>query len=52
MKTEMRRALAQLPFEEKIRRVSALLRLARKVKMQSVHEDAPVYPASGVRNPR
>ncbi len=52
MKTEMRRALAQLSFEEKIRRVSALLRLARKVKAQRTYEDAPVHPASGVRNPR
>jgi hypothetical protein len=32
MKTEMRHELAQLSFEEKIRKVSQLIRLSRKVK--------------------
>jgi hypothetical protein len=32
MKPEFRRALAQLPFEEKIRKVGELLQLARNVK--------------------
>jgi hypothetical protein len=34
MKTEMRQKLAQLPFEEKIRKVGELIRLARDVKAQ------------------
>jgi hypothetical protein len=34
MKPEFRRQLAQLSFEEKIRKVSELIRLARKVKHQ------------------
>lgn len=32
MKTEFRRDLAQLPFEEKIRKVSELIRLRQKIK--------------------
>jgi hypothetical protein len=34
MKTELRRDLAQLPFEEKIRKVAELIRLSRKLKRQ------------------
>jgi hypothetical protein len=34
MKPEMRQALAQLSFEEKIRKVGELLQLARNVKHQ------------------
>jgi hypothetical protein len=34
MKPEMRYKLAQLPFEEKIRKVGELIRLARNVKHQ------------------
>jgi hypothetical protein len=34
MKTEMRHQLAQLSFEEKIRKVSELIRLSRKVKRE------------------
>jgi hypothetical protein len=34
MKPEMRQALAQLPFEEKIRKVGELIQLSRKVKRQ------------------
>ncbi len=32
MKPEMRRQLAQLPYEEKIRKVGELIRLSQKVK--------------------
>ena len=52
MKTEMRRALAQLPFEEKIRKVGELIRLSRKIKTRRVREDAHGYPQSGFRNPQ
>jgi hypothetical protein len=34
MKPEIRQALAQLSFEEKIRKVGELIRLARKVRHQ------------------
>jgi hypothetical protein len=47
----MRRDLAQLPFEEKIRKVSELIRLSRKVKAQGVREDAQSYPQSGFQYP-
>jgi hypothetical protein len=46
MKTEMRQKLAQLPFEEKIRKVGELIRLARNVKAQSVGEDDESYSSS------
>ena len=46
MKPEMREKLAQLPFEEKIRKVGELIRLSRKVKTQRVHEVAEPYPQS------
>lgn len=36
MKTEMRCTLAQLPFEQKIRKVSELIRLSRKVKREQL----------------
>ena len=35
MKSEMRQKLAQLPFEEKIRKVGELIQLSRKVKASS-----------------
>lgn len=35
MKSEMRKKLAQLPFEEKIRRVSQLIQLSRDVRTPS-----------------
>jgi hypothetical protein len=38
MKPEMRQQLARLPFEEKIRKVSELIRLSRKIK--SCSDDA------------
>ncbi len=42
MKSEMRDKLAQLPFEEKIRKVGELIRLRRKIKtdVSNVSEDA------------
>jgi hypothetical protein len=43
MKPEMRRKLAQLPFEEKIRMVGELIRLRQKIKTDvsnSEHERA------------
>jgi hypothetical protein len=43
MKPEMRQQLAQLPFEEKIRKVGELIRLSRKIKADvsnSEHERA------------
>ena len=46
MKAEMRQKLAQLPFEEKIRKVGELIRLARNVKAQSVREDDESYSSS------
>jgi hypothetical protein len=36
----MRHKLAQLPFEEKIRKVGELIRLSGKIKTQRVREDA------------
>jgi predicted transcriptional regulator len=39
MKPEMRRQLAQLPFEEKIRKVGELIRLRQKIKT-NVSEEA------------
>jgi hypothetical protein len=47
MKPEMRRKLAQLPFEEKIRKVGELIRLSRRIKTQRVCEDAANYPQPG-----
>jgi hypothetical protein len=49
MKSEMRHKLAQLPFEEKIRKVSELILLPRKVKNQRVREDASNYAGSRFR---
>jgi hypothetical protein len=40
MKTEFRRALAQQSFEEKIRKVSELIRLSRRVKTHRAGETA------------
>jgi hypothetical protein len=40
MKPEMRRKLAQLPFEEKIRKVGELIRLSHKVKAHRTSEAA------------
>lgn len=46
MNTEMRRALAQESFEEKIRKVSELIRLSHKIKTQGVRQDSPDYAQS------
>jgi hypothetical protein len=35
MKPELRKKIAQLPFEEKIRKVGELIQLSRKVKTSS-----------------
>jgi ABC-type Na+ transport system ATPase subunit NatA len=42
MKPEMRQQLAQLPFEEKIRKVGELIRLRQKIKadVSNVSEEA------------
>ena len=40
MKSEMRQQLAQLPFEEKIRKVAELIRLRRKIKAEVSEEAA------------
>ncbi len=42
MKSEMRQQLAQLPFEEKIRKVGELIRLRQKIKtgVSKVSEEA------------
>jgi len=52
MKPEFRRDLAQLPFEEKIRKVAELIRLSRKVKADRLGEDSQNYPQSEIRNPQ
>jgi hypothetical protein len=48
MKPEMRRKLAQLPFEEKIRKVGELIQLSRKFKGDRVREDAQELPVSKI----
>ena len=52
MTLDMRHKLAQLPFEEKIRKVGELIRLSRKVKAQRVREGESSYPQSAFRNPK
>jgi len=47
MKPEFRYDLAQLPFEEKIRKVGELIRLSRKAKNQRTAEESEDYPQSG-----
>jgi hypothetical protein len=39
MKTQLRRDLARLPFEEKIRKVGELIRLSRNIKEQRVRKN-------------
>jgi hypothetical protein len=46
MKAEFRHNLAQLPFEEKIRKVGELIRLSRNLKPQRIRDDAQNYPQS------
>jgi hypothetical protein len=43
MKPEFRRDLAQLPFEEKIRKVAELIRLSRNVKLQRIREESGAH---------
>jgi hypothetical protein len=38
MKPEFRRELAQLPFEEKIRKAGELIRFSRKIKMDGSND--------------
>jgi hypothetical protein len=47
MKPEFRRELAQLPFEEKIRKAGELIRLSRKIKTDGSNdsENAGLYGA-------
>jgi hypothetical protein len=52
MKSEMRQKLAELPFEEKVRRVGELIQLSRKVKARRVREDASTNPQPAFRNPK
>jgi hypothetical protein len=44
MKPEFRHKLAQLPFEEKIRKVGELIRLSQKVKTQRTGDQSASYP--------
>jgi len=50
MKPEFRRELAQLSFEEKIRKVAELIRLSCKVKADRLGEDSQNYPQSEIRD--
>ena len=52
MKSEMRHKLAQLPFEEKIRKVGELIRLSRKIKAQRIAENPQSYPRSEIQSPQ
>jgi hypothetical protein len=51
MKTEFRRDLAQLSFEEKIRKVGELILLSRKVKGQRVRGTVESYPQQSSNQP-
>ena len=48
MKTDMRRALARRPFEEKIRKIEQLLQLSAKLKAQHGANNATLI-ARGLR---
>jgi hypothetical protein len=52
MKPEFRQTLAQLPFEEKIRKVGELIRLSQNVKTQRTADRSTSYPQPGFGNPR
>jgi len=47
MKTEMRRVLAQEPYEKKIQKVEQLLRLVREFPRQP--KTSPATPANSIR---
>jgi hypothetical protein len=50
MKPEMRHKLAQLPFEEKIRKVGELIRLSAKLKPQRTGMSSTrTSPSAGTR---
>ncbi len=49
MKTEMRRALAQESFEEKIRKVGKLIRLSAAVKAPRVRDEDGLTAAAAYR---
>ena len=42
MKTDMRRELARQPFQQKIRKVSQLIKLSTTVKSSRVREEAQI----------
>jgi hypothetical protein len=44
MKPDMRRELARQPFEQKIRKVARLIRLAAKMKAERTAATAQKYP--------
>jgi len=48
MKPEFREKLAQLPFEEKIRKVGELIRLSQNVKTQRTADRSASYPQPGL----
>ena len=50
MKTEMRRALAQESFEEKIRKVAQLIQLSATMKTQRVREEGNVTAPKSENN--
>ena len=52
MKPEFRHKLAQLSFEEKIRKVGELIRLSQNVKTQRTADRSVSYPQPGVGNPQ
>jgi hypothetical protein len=52
MKPEFREKLAQLPFEEKIRKVGELIRLSQKVKTQRAADRSASHPQAGLENPQ
>jgi hypothetical protein len=52
MKPEMRDVLARQSFEDKIRKVSELIQLSRKMKAQRARENGRNYPQSGSRYPQ
>ena len=49
MKPEFRHKLAQLPFEEKIRKVGELIRLSQNVKTQRTADRSAQLSAPGSR---
>jgi hypothetical protein len=52
MKSEFRHKLAQLPFEEKIRKVGELIRLSQNVKTQRTADRSASYPQRDLGYPQ